>query len=69
MVIEHKEYLFSGVGLIDQRNNQFCMLVNRGNDFRIIILASNGKLMLRLYPFVKLAGAATVLSNVSTGTG
>ncbi|WP_342480882.1 hypothetical protein NST07_33890 [Paenibacillus sp. FSL L8-0340] len=68
-LLEHKEYLFSGVGLIDQRNNQFCMLVNRGNDFRIIILASNGKLMLRLYPFVKLAGAATVLSNVSTGTG
>ncbi|OKP86449.1 hypothetical protein A3848_21675 [Paenibacillus sp. P32E] len=35
VVIEHKEYLFSGVGLIHQRNNQFCMLVHRGNDFRI----------------------------------
>ena len=33
LVIEHKEYLFSGVGLIDQRNNQFCMLFNRGNNF------------------------------------
>ncbi|WP_458124753.1 hypothetical protein [Paenibacillus sp. Z3-2] len=35
LVSEHKGYLFSGVGLIEQRNEQFCMLVNRGNDFRI----------------------------------
>lgn len=35
MVNEDKGYLFSGVGLIDQRIDQLCMLVNRGNDFRI----------------------------------
>jgi hypothetical protein len=35
LVSEHQGYLFSGVGLIEQRNDQFCMLVNRGNDFRI----------------------------------
>ncbi|EMT52645.1 hypothetical protein I532_13349 [Brevibacillus borstelensis AK1] len=35
LVQRHKEYLFSGVGLIEKRNEQYCMLVNRGNDFRI----------------------------------
>lgn len=35
LVKENKEYLFSGVGLIEKRNEQYCMLVNRGNDFRI----------------------------------
>lgn len=35
LVNKNGEYLFSGVGLIEQRNDQYCMLVNRGNDFRI----------------------------------
>lgn len=35
LVQRHKGYLFSGVGLIEKRNEQYCMLVNSGNEFRI----------------------------------
>lgn len=35
LVDRDKEYLFSGVGLIERRNDQYCMLINRGNDFRV----------------------------------
>jgi hypothetical protein len=35
LVQRHKDYMFSGVGLIEKRNDQYCMLINDGNDFRI----------------------------------
>lgn len=35
LVQKHKEYMFSGVGLIEKRNDQYCMMINGGNDFRI----------------------------------
>ncbi|EGG33772.1 hypothetical protein [Paenibacillus sp. HGF5] len=35
LVNGYKEYLFSGVGLIERRNEQYGMLINRGNDFYI----------------------------------
>ncbi|WP_106769632.1 hypothetical protein [Paenibacillus faecalis] len=35
LVHRHKEYLFTGVGLIERRNEQYGMLIHRGNDFYI----------------------------------
>jgi len=35
LVQKHKKFIFSGVGLIEKRNDQYAVLVNRGNDFRI----------------------------------
>jgi len=35
LVQKHKDYLFSGVGLIERRKEQCGMLINRGNEFYI----------------------------------
>ncbi|TDF94522.1 hypothetical protein E1757_23550 [Paenibacillus piri] len=35
LVQRNKEFLFSGVGLIEKRNEHYGMLISRGNDFRI----------------------------------
>ncbi|QHW31469.1 hypothetical protein GZH47_11865 [Paenibacillus rhizovicinus] len=35
LVQNHKDFLFSGVGLIVRRKEQYGMLVNRGNDFYV----------------------------------
>ncbi|WP_223070470.1 hypothetical protein [Paenibacillus caui] len=35
LVHNHKDYLFSGVGLIERRKEQYGMLINRGNEFYV----------------------------------